>query len=276
MPLAASVPPHGHGSTSLSRSTPIHSLTPGPSPPGNEGVTGRDGRSRSPLSESPLHPCEKREGSRPNPAADGKSKRARREHRRAGCAATIKPGVRSTRGLLLLCLAQRAPAPVRNHEPFAAGDITSLCLGRLRESRELYSARPVLILDQYLNGAACRPTRMAGMGCVTAFGGGVRWALGTIAAKRLPLLFSRWMIRSSQILSRARFHSCAVPFVQLLRKEPPTPSSRNGGGFFVSAAKEESFRRTRRPLSCSRTSGLSGPSGLWEAGRSRASRRVGP
>ena len=71
MSLATSVPLQGFGSTKPLGSTTIHSLAPGPSPPGNEGVTGRDGRSRNPLSEIPLKPCEKREGSEPNPAAAG-------------------------------------------------------------------------------------------------------------------------------------------------------------------------------------------------------------
>ena len=74
MPLATSVAPAAGRSPWLSGATFVPSLTPGPSPPEKRGGE-RPGRTQQlPFPEIPLDPCEKREGSRPNPAASGQGK----------------------------------------------------------------------------------------------------------------------------------------------------------------------------------------------------------
>lgn len=104
--------------------------------------------------------------------------------RRARCAATAKPGVRSARGLLLCpsptrFSARQEPKAIRGgrHKP-------RLCLGRLRNPAQ----RGRFDNSNYRICAVGRPPRMAGMGCATPSGDERRWALSAGAAQRLPLL----------------------------------------------------------------------------------------
>ena len=102
MPLATSVAPEAQDPPQLSGSTTIPSLSPGLSPPGNEGARGRDGRSGPLFPEILLKPCEKREGSRPNPAADSGALRLEKK---------ASKGLQRSCSLLSLAAYKKHPQP---------------------------------------------------------------------------------------------------------------------------------------------------------------------